>query len=89
MSAPLAVQAAVAALSGHVVCLHCGAVTLGWREDRDNPVIEHPYTACEHLTDPESPSAVALAEWVLDELAALVTLAQYGEPLPVHEWAVS
>jgi hypothetical protein len=79
------VLAAIEAVSGHVVCLCCGAVEVTYSPERDRPVIVHPYPSCWCVASPHGPSATALAEHVLDEMAAYVSLAEYGEPLPLHE----
>jgi hypothetical protein len=57
-------------------------------EERDCPVICHPFADCPHAACPDSPDAAELAESVTDELARHIALADYGERV-LHVWAVA
>jgi hypothetical protein len=84
VSAPEAVLAAIAAVSGTVVCVEgCGAVEVTYDAARDRWAVTHP-EPCECRRHPDGPAARALAEQVLDALSLHVVIAAYGEPLPLH-----
>ena len=90
MNVPPAVRAAAGAVC--IVCTKC------WESSGD--VIEvrvgdhglelhHRDANCRCVTRADGPEACDLAEYVLSELAQLVFVADYGEPLPRQRWAVA
>jgi hypothetical protein len=86
-SPPPGVLAAIALVSGRIVCVErCGAIPVRYDAGRDLPTNCHPYADCPNHLHPDSPAAVALSEYTFERLADLVAMADYGEPAPLNVW---
>lgn len=93
MTAPAGLQAVLDRVSGTIICVErCGAITVEFDPERGRTANRHPYADCPNSLHPDSPSAVALAEFtqaVLRRTAVAIAResgVQCGEDLPVNTW---